>query len=221
MDLFYPYLGKQIDFEILGDRRHIGYLIDMGPDIIVVFKESKFLYIPLSHVRHLMIPPIIVPNIAAPDLPTSSQHEVISYCSILRNAKGVLCEIYLADHQSMYGTISDILTDYFIFTTPLNKIMIIPLIHLKWISPNPSSATSASLKFEQIDLQQQPAFTFAETFEEQLKLHEGSIISIDEGLKTNKLGLLQKQKDRILELVTLDEKKHYYHLQHIKNVCIG
>jgi hypothetical protein len=104
--------------------------------------------------------------------------------------------------------------------SPLDKMMMIPSIHLKWISPFESSVNPYSQKRKPIDPQSQSKPTFAETFEEQLKLQEGSIISINDGLRSNKVGYLHKIENHILELVAADESKHYYLDQHIKNVCL-
>jgi hypothetical protein len=220
MDFFKKYLGKQIVFEISGDGKHNGFLVDIGPDILVVFEEAKFLYIPLHHVYHLTLHPKPEPNRSVPQLSTESNNEEISYLSTLSNAKGLFCEIHIADRKTMHGYMTDILTDYFIFTFPLDKIIMVPLFHLKWMSPYERNATPYSLNHEQIVPLKSTTFIPSQTFREQLKQQEGSIISLNEGLESNKIGLLQQFEKDVLELVTADEKQHYYHIQHIKNICI-
>lgn len=219
MDMFNLYLGKQIDYKITGEGKHTGTLIDIGPDLLVVFEESKFLYIPLHHVHHLTLRPKPESNLLVPPSVRSDEEE-ISCHSILSRARGLFCEINLAQHQTMYGYMADIQTDYFIFVSPLSKIMMIPHIHLKWMSPYASEVTPYSLNGGQFDPLKSLNLTVAKTFEEQLKQQEGSIISLNEGLNTNKIGLLQKMENGFLELVAADENKHYYLIQHIINVCI-
>jgi hypothetical protein len=220
MDLLKQYLGHLIDVNILGDKMHTGILVDLGPDILVLTEESKYFYIPLYHISHVTLHPIIDSNLSVMKISSTSESAEISFPLILEHAKMAFCEIYLADHQMMYGHIADIQSDYFVFMSPLDKMMMIPSIHLKWISPFESSATPYSLKRKLIDPQNQSKLTFAQTFEEQLKLQEGSIISINDGLRTNKVGYLHKFENHILELVAADEIKHYYLDQHIKNVCL-
>jgi hypothetical protein len=220
MDFINQYLGQRIEFDILGDGMHIGILLDVGMDIIVVLEESKFLYVPLHHVRHLTLDPKSDPNIPDPELSIQSNGKQISYALTLSHAKGLFCEIYLADHQSMFGYITHVQADYFILVSPINKIIIIPIFHLKWMRPYNSNSKPYSLNYDGIVHINSTKFILSQTFEEQLKQHEGNIISLNEGLNFNNIGLLQKFENNILEMVSADEKKHYYHLEHIKNVSI-
>jgi hypothetical protein len=220
MDLLKQYIGYLIDVDIPGDRLHIGILADVGPDILVLNEESKYFYIPLHHVHHLALHPQMDSNPFNMKNSLPSVSAEISFPLILEHAKKVFCEIYLADHQTMHGHILNIQSDYFVFISPLGKMMMIPSIHLKWISPFELSATPYSLKRKPIDSQSQAKLTFAQTFEEQLKLQEGRLISINDGLRMNKVGYLHKFENHILELVAADENKHYYYDQHIKIVCL-
>lgn len=220
MGLLKQYLGHLIDVDILGDKMHTGILVDLGPDILVLTEESKYFYIPLYHVSHLTLHPLLDTDLSVMKISSTSESAEITFPLILKHAKTAFCEIYLADHQKMHGHVVDIQSDYFVFKSPIDKMMMIPNIHLKWIRPFEISATPYSLKQKPIDPQNQSKLTFAQTFEEQLKLQEGSIISINDGLRTNKVGYLQKFENHILELVAADEIKHYYLDQHIKNVCL-
>ena len=216
MGFFDECLGQRIEFDVSGDGKHSGSLVDVGTDIIVVYKESKFYYFPLNHVRHLTHQPNAEGDSSVPELTFT---EKISYQTILQNAKGFFCEICLSGHQKMDGYMADVKTDYFVFVTPLGKTILIPQFHLKWISPFANNAMPYSLSLGQVALQPQQT-SFAPTFAEQLKQEEGRIITLDEGLIDSMTGLLQKFEDRILEIVDVDEKKHYFHVQHVKNVCV-
>jgi hypothetical protein len=220
MDLLKQYLGHMIDVDILGDKMHTGIMADLGPDILVLTEESKYVYIPLYHVSHLNLHPIIDSNLSDLKIPSTSGRAEISFRLILEHAKQAFCEIYLGDHQMMYGHVVDVQSDYFVCRTPLDKMMMIPSIHLKWISPFETSSTPYSLKRKPVDPPDEFKLTFAQTFEEQLKLQECSMISINDGLRTNKVGYLQKLDNHMLEIIAADETKHYYPNQHIKNVCL-
>jgi hypothetical protein len=220
MDLLKQYLGHLIDVDVLGDKMHTGKLVDLGPDILVLTEESKFVYIPLYHVSHVSLQPILGSKLPVIKISSISESAEISFPLTLEHARTAFCELYLADHLIIHGYVMDIQSDYFVVMTPLDKIMMIPSIHLKWISPFESSATPYSQKLKPIDSQNQSKPTFAQTFEDQLKLQEGSIISINDGLRSNKVGYLHKIENHILELIAADESKHYYLEQHIKNVCL-
>jgi hypothetical protein len=219
MDLLKQYLGHLIDVDVLGDKMHNGKLVDLGPDILVLTEESKYVYIPLYHVSHVTLQPILDSNLSVIKVSSISESAEISFPLILEHARTAFCEIYLADHLIMHGYVVDIQSDYFVVMSPLDKMVMIPSIHLKWISPFESSANPYSQKRKPIDPQKSKP-TLAKTFEEQLKLQEGSIISINDGLRSNKVGYLNKIENHILELVAADESKHYYLEQHIKNVCL-
>jgi hypothetical protein len=221
MDFLKQCLGKQINFDIPGDGVHSGVMVDVGPDIIVVSEDSKYLYIPLHHVRHLTLNPQPEPNISVPQPSSQSNHGEITYASTLGKANGLFCEFYLAEHSTLYGYMTDIQTDYFTIFSPLNKTMMIPLSSLKWMSPFDSGAAPYSMSRSQIEPSKQNKSSFAATFGEQLRVQEGSIISLNEGLNTNQIGLLQKFENDMLQLITADGRKHYYHIQHVKNACMG
>jgi hypothetical protein len=60
--------------------------------------------------------------------------------------------------------------------------------------------------------------TLARTFEEQIKKLEGSIVVFDLGHQANKIGLLKKVEQNIVELVTAGEQTIYFNIQHLKMV---
>ena len=57
MIFFNTYIGKMVQIELLGIGIKIGYLIDVGPDIIVIYMEKKYLYLPIAHIRNIALKP--------------------------------------------------------------------------------------------------------------------------------------------------------------------
>ncbi|NEW08383.1 hypothetical protein GK047_20510 [Paenibacillus sp. SYP-B3998] len=218
MDFLKPYLDKQIAIDIPGDSRHTGILVDVGSDFLVIWEDSKYLYVPTPHVRHLALHSKLESGTSSLQPPSNNYHASISYASTLAHAKGLFCDIYLAEHHTISGYITNIQTDYFIFFS-LNKTMLIPFSRLKWISPYDNHANPYSLDHVQLAPQRGEA-TWAPTFGAQLHAQEGNLISMNEGLNTHQIGLLLAFENNMLELVTANETKHYYHLQHVINICL-
>lgn len=213
------FLGLTVDIELTGDKKHTGILMDFGLDILVIYNGMNFLYIPITHVEHLKLHPKESSTyISKPtDNPTIEGEKELSYRNILNNAKGLFVEIYVVGNMSIHGYITNILTNYFVFYSPVYKTMFIPLFHLKWLIPYMNMQTPYSLDNNLLPVHPSN-ISLARTFEEQLKKLEGKIVVFDLGLKANKMGLLTKIEKNIAELVTAGEEKLYCNVQHIKAV---
>ncbi|WP_247739268.1 hypothetical protein [Bacillus sp. 165] len=102
---------------------------------MVVFDGQRFLYIPLLHVHKIKLSDTTNGEVGQPaGFSLSEKVESISYRTILTNAKGLFTEIYVTGNQSWHGYIINVLSDYFVFYSPVYKIMFIPLHHLKWLT---------------------------------------------------------------------------------------
>jgi hypothetical protein len=220
MTFFNAYIGKMVHIEMIGDRGKIGYLIDVGPDVIVIYTEKKYLYLPTAHIKNLKLSTEDKTNTDSPPDPVI-QTGMISYHQILSNAIDRYVEIYISDNQTIHGYVRYILEDYLVFYSPLYQVMYIPLFHLKWISPYESHQTPYTLAQNQMTAGSSvPSFaSLPITFEQLLNGLEGEMICFDSGLNANKIGLLQKMNHSFAELITADEKRLHYNIQHIKN-CI-
>ncbi|WP_261300779.1 YuzF family protein [Paenibacillus andongensis] len=220
MMFFNTYIGMMVQIEMMGDRDKIGYLIDVGPDIIVIYMEKKYLYIPIAHIRNITLQADDKMNTESPPAPVKQTGE-ITYAQILNSAIDRFVEIYISSNQTIHGYVRHIAQDYFVFYSPLYQVMYIPLFHLKWISPYQSNQTPYSQVQSQMAARSSdPTFALLpSTFVQLLKDLEGEIVCFDTGLHANKMGLLQKLNIPFVELITADEKKLHYNIQHIKN-CI-
>lgn len=218
MQQIQSYLGKPIDVELSGEKIHSGILIDSGPDILVLKTKKHYVYIPLIHIQFIKPKP----NYDTEDENNSSsssssiqQEENISYRKTLINAKGMFVEIFVTGNQPLFGFITSVLTNYFVFYSPVYKTLYIPLHHLKWLIPYEGNQTPYSIKSYQI---QSSDFPLTRTFEELVKKVEGRIVVFDLGMHPNKTGLLKKVENNFAVLITGNEDCVHCNLHHIKTI---
>lgn len=218
---FKSLLGKQIELDIPGKIPMIkGVLIDVGNDIFVVYNGEQFLYIPTFHIHLMKLAKHINPELNfIPDSPSpfENQNEEISYRKILMNARGVFLEVYITGNQSISGYITSIMTNYFIFYSPVFHTLIIPLHHLKYLIPYSPNATPYSLSQDHFPLIP-TNMSLARSFDQQLKKLEGTLVVLDLGDNPHKIGVLKKVENSRVELITANEESVYLHIDHIKTV---
>jgi hypothetical protein len=224
-------LGKRVHVLISGNKSFRGELTDLGEDILVLFDGQQFVYvyIPLLHVHRINHSNIdedtnnpshfsLAKDINHPSEPSLAEEmESISYRSILENAKGRFIEIYVTGNKSFHGYITNVLSDYFVFYSPVYKVMFIPFHHLKWLTPYNRSITPYTLSNEKLPVNPSNV-PFLRSLEEQLKTLEGKLVVFDGGEDPMKIGLLKKVKDNLVELAIANGESVYLTLTHIKSV---
>lgn len=214
-------IGKQVQLDISGKRPPIrGTLIDVGNDIFVIYNnEEKYLYLPFIHVQCMKVVtnPVEIEIAQAQEPPFTQQIEELSYRKVLMNAKGIFLELYVIGKQSIYGYITAIMNDYFVFYSPIYHTLIIPLHHLKYLIPYHSNITPYSLG-QNYFLLNPSNMTLARSFDQQLKKLEGKLVVLDLGENTNKIGMLKKIANKKVELITANEESVFIHIDHIKTV---
>lgn len=217
-----PLLGKRVELKISGKQLNVkGILYDVGNDICVVYNEKQFYYLPFLHVQSIKLAQYDQndPNEGAP--PTSSPFDEqivgLTFRKVLLNAKGIFLELYIIGHQSIYGYITSIMNDYFVFYSPVFHTLIIPLQHLKYLIPYNSNTTPYSLSQEHF-LLNPSNLTLARSFDQQMKKLEGKLVVMDLGENTNKIGLIKQVVNNRIELITANEESVYVHMDHIKTV---
>jgi hypothetical protein len=215
------FINKQVEVEISGkDHIFIGKIIDLGLDLMVLFHEQQFYYIPLVHVQKLKENTQFNDVDDAGNLPEESidyQTESLSYRKILNHAKGRFVEIYVTGNKSIHGYLTSIMNDYFVFYSPVYKAMFVSMNHLKWLIPyrpdhTPYSLSNQSLPVNPVNI------SLSRTFEEQCKKLVGNVVVFDLGDNPNKIGFLQKADNQIIELVNANGDKVYWNLHHLKTV---
>lgn len=209
---------------ISGNTTFSGILIDIGSDVIVLYNGKKYLYIPLIHVHNIkdkkkdsiVEEPIEKPNGL---LPFQLENDSISYRKILLNAKGQFVELFITGNKSIHGYITDVLSDYIVFYSPVYKTMLISMQHLKWLTPYTSNLTPYTLSKNLLPVVPS-TFSKARSYQEQLKKYEGQLLVFDMGDHPDKIGLLSNLTDNIAELVTAEGQKIFWKLSHLKTVHI-
>lgn len=217
------YINGRIEIEVSSNKKINGILVDYGSDIFVLFDGKEFYYIPTLHVHSLKQykPNETEIEIQKPDItPIDYQTEVLSCRKILNNAKGTFAEIYITGKQPLYGYITTVLNNYFVFYSPVYKTVFIPINHFKWLIPYQFNQTPYSLTKEHLPVIP-TTISIARTFEEQLKKLEGKIVVFDLGDNPNKIGLLKKYNHNIIELVTGREESIHWNLNHLKTVHLS
>lgn len=213
-------LKKQIIAKITGEKFFEGILTDVGNDILVLFDGQRYLYIPLLHVHKIKLSDKTNGEISQPTgFSLSEQVKSISYRSILTNAKGLFTEIQVVGNQSLHGYITNVLSDYLVFYTPVYKTMLISLHHLKWLTLYNPNVTPYTLSIESLPIKLSNT-PLQRSWEEQLKKVEGNLVIFDMGEDPDKIGLLKKVKDNLIELVTANGETMHLKLTHIKSVHV-
>ncbi|URN93693.1 MAG: DUF2642 domain-containing protein [Candidatus Pristimantibacillus lignocellulolyticus] len=215
MNDLYPFINKKVEIEISGNNIYIGTLIDVGTDLVVLFSENRFYYIPLVHVQNLKMALSNNEEDNPPEVPIDYQTENLSFRKILQNAKGSFVEIYITGNKSIHGYLTSIMNDYFVFYSPVYKAMFVSMNHLKWLIPYSNDVTPYSLNNHTLPIIN---LTLSRSFAEQCKKLEGSLVVFDLGDKPNKIGLLQKGSGQMIELILADGTKQCWNIHHLKTV---
>ncbi|PKG24651.1 DUF2642 domain-containing protein [Niallia nealsonii] len=222
MDNFKSLIGEEVNIEISGRIFFSGILIDNGLDILVLFKDKKYLYIPLIHVHNIKkrIKNYAEQSLEAPKdtmLPFQNEAESISYRKILNNAKGQFVEIFVTGNKSIHGYITSVLNDYIVFYSPVFKTIFISMQHLKWLVPYTTNSTPYTLN--NTNLPVVPAsIPLARTFEEQLKKSIGQLLVFDLGDNPDKVGLVKNISNNIIEIANAEGLPIFWKLSHLKSV---
>lgn len=214
MNDFKHLLNKTVKLKVAGHLLE-GQLCDFGNDIFVIYKEQKYVYIPLMHVQKITLcEREMEDKTLVPDSPFASEnHTAISYRNMLRNAIGLYTQVRVVGKNPLHGTIVNVLSDYFVFYSPVYKQIYIPLSHLKWLTVFDQDNSPYSLN-NPLPLKQPSS----RSFEEQLKKWEGQLVVFDMGEDPDKIGILNSLKGNFVELINTNGEKVYFKLAHAKSV---
>lgn len=218
MSIFNNFVEETVDLFISGNKSITGIMIDIGSDVIVIFDGEDFIYIPKLHIHRINTNTEYETEIKKPEnSPIDLVDETYSLRKVLTNAKGLFSELFITSNQSIHGYITNIMNDYFIFYSPVYKMMLIPMNHLKWLIPYKESERPYTLSNEELPLV--PLNTaLARTYTEQLKKYEGKLVIFDLGKDPNKIGKLVKVDQNQLQLITGRNKSMHLNIQHIKTL---
>ena len=211
-------IGKQVFVKLSGRSTFTGLLTDIGQDILVLYNGLQYFYIPWLHVHKMKLSNNIDEFVDSPSVPSVAEElDSISYRKILTNAKGTFSEIYVTGELTFHGYITNVLSDYFVFYSPVYKTMMISMHHLKWLTPYSTSVNPYTLSNEALPVNPSNV-PLLRSLEDQLKKAEGKLVVFDGGCDPMKIGLLKKAENSFIELAIASGETVYLKLSHIKSV---
>ncbi|MEM5017850.1 DUF2642 domain-containing protein [Metabacillus indicus] len=214
-------LNEQIELKISGGIVQRGILIDYESDMFVIYDGSRFIYIPLYHIHSLNFEKNSGESVSDPEnTPISDEMDSISFRKMLTHAKGLFTEITVLKNKSVYGYITNVLTDYIVFYSPVYKSMYISIQHIKSLIPYNNNETPYALAGGDLPLQHS-SLPLARTFEEQLKKLAGKVVIFDLGEDEKKVGQLKSISQNIVTVITARREEVYCNPRHIKTIHLS
>ena len=210
-----------VKLHLSGKKELKGAIVETGSDLIVLYNGEDYYYIPINHIHELTLDNYNENNIQMPSenpkiFSTNAQDE-LTLDKILSQAVGIYAEIYVTGHQALHGYISTIMSDYFVFQSPIYKTMYIKIEHLKWLIPY--NDHQHPYKLPDGDFSRQ-TFTgsLSKTFDKQIETMKNKLVVFNLGEKSNYMGRLNDLKGQIVELQTARANPIYLNLLHIKTI---
>jgi hypothetical protein len=216
LSIFSKFLEEYIEITINASLILKGKLIDVGSDIMVIYNGEDFYYIPLVHTQYIRFSKLAYTEEIQlpPELPIGQPEDNISVRKILTNSKGIFTEIYVTNHQPIHGYVTGVMNDYFLFFSPVHKLISIPLQHFKWLMPYRENERPYSLKNEEFPLIP-ISTTSARTFEEQCKRNIGKMAIFDLGKEPKKIGKIISIQNNQVELAIARNQTIFTNLTHV------
>ena len=220
MASFKNFLNKQVTIEISGNSNVDGILIEVGNDLLVVFNGENFLYIPLLHIHNLSESILEESYGVVPSL-QELEHEKdeLSLRKVLTAAKGIFVEISLSNNRSFHGFITTIMNNYFVFYSPIYKIMYISLQHLKWLTPYLTEKAPYMLSKNLLPVNPSN-IPLARTLDVQLNKLIGELVVMNSGEHYEYIGKLSSIDSNFIELTTSRGESKLVGLRHLKSIFI-
>ncbi|UKS29172.1 DUF2642 domain-containing protein [Paenibacillus sp. HWE-109] len=218
MDAMNSMLDKQVEITFSGIQQPLkGVLLEVSSDLIVIYNELNFYYIPTIHLQYMTLNQHPTTFLDPPtEYPFELESSSISYRKMLMSAKGMFVEIYITGNQSVHGYLTHIMNDYFAFHSPIFQTIFISMKHVKYVVPYHPNTTPYSMKLENF-LVQPSQVTFSRTFEQQLKKLETMFVVLDLGENPHKIGVLNTCNHPFLEVHTATGKS-VIHSDHVKTI---
>lgn len=208
---------------LVGDQFFKGKIIDSSSHMIILFNGENFIYIPFRHVKDIKNEEAetenkIVKPADFPSIISNSLNVNLTLEGALHKARGMYTEISVVSKKPLYGTVGEVLNDYFVFYSPIYKTMYIPIIHLKWLIPyihgeEPYGLSKNNYKMSISDRQYKQYFSmqFAELI--------GRLVVINVGDKVPDIGKVETIHNNIVELRTAKENL-YINMDHIQTIHV-
>lgn len=211
-----------IKMEISGGKFLYGALIDSSSQIFVIYDGKKFVYIPMEHIRTFAIDSENEENIQqpteSPSIISKMNSTDLTIEKILSKAKDMTVGISVTGNQSLHGTITAIMDDYFVFQSPVYRTILISTNHLKWLVPDTADQMLYGLKKEQISTQSNESQSYANTFQGQIEQLKSKLVVINQGEKDTHIGKVENVSGKLVEIVLADSSSSFVNISHIKTI---
>ena len=213
----HPLFERFVELDVSGTAAPIrGRLVDIGQDIAVIRGAGRRYYVPLIHIRQLRAS-LYEEDGAGGELPLDMLTEPISYRKMLMSAKGMFSEIYITGRHAIHGYVMSVMNDYFVFYSPVHHSVIVPLEHLKYLSPYEPNATPYLLSSERFPLKPS-SVSLTRTFDQLLRKLTGELVIADLGELPDRIGVLRGLDGPLLELANAAGQSVYIHCSHIRTI---
>ncbi|MET3698805.1 hypothetical protein SAMN05877753_11040 [Bacillus oleivorans] len=220
MNDFSQFIGENMYFKMNGENRFVGRLIDAGNDVLVIYNGVDFVYISLYHIQYYrLLEEDEESDIKKPEVEPSIQDDLssISLRKILTAAKGIFTEIYVTGKHPVHGFVTNVMTDYFVFYSPLYKTIYVSLKHLKWIIPYNPTESPYGLSRQEFPVSEINQ-TLARTLEEQLKKSAGKMVIFNFGDQGDRVGKLMKIDNSQIEIKKARRGNAYLNMNHVQTI---
>lgn len=214
-------IKEVIKIEVSGKKLINGTVIDLGSDMLVLFNGTNFMYIPFEHIQNFEIDQNNEEDIQDPtenpSIKALENQLELSFKETLELAMGRYVEIYVTDNQALYGQITSVQDDYFVFNSPIYKTMYIPIAHLKWLIPFTQNESLYGLD-EKRGIVQSNSEVLANTFIKQIEkfVHKIAVFNIG-GIKSHN-GKINSIEDQMMEVQKARSNAIYLNIDHIKTL---
>ncbi|WP_100330016.1 hypothetical protein [Bacillus xiapuensis] len=212
------YVGEFILVELTGETELAGLFFELGEDVMVLYKETEFFYIPFFHVKN--IKRFTASGAASPSfkLKTAAPFpKQLCLEEILETAKGLFVEITVSNGHVFHGCITVVMNDYIVFFSPVFQTILIPIQHIIQLLPYPHTARPYGFK-NSSSLTASTDKTFAVTFDGQLNNMTGSFLTCNIGSKDAISGKLLDKEKHCISLLTSRETEIHLNIQHIQSL---
>ncbi|TJY43317.1 DUF2642 domain-containing protein [Cohnella pontilimi] len=216
MELLSSMIGNPVELHISGNIEWVGILIDYGLDVVVIYDGSQYVYIPYVHILKMKLNSTAEISMNETAQRQLNKESELSYRKILMKARGMFVQI-VTGHQSVYGYVTNVMSNYFVLHSPVHRTLFVPMLHMKWLIPYPENHAPYSLTPDVLPAQPS-SLKLANSFEETLKKMKGQIVVFDLGHEPDKIGCLKNIDNNTAELVTADQSTVHWNIQHLKLV---
>ncbi|MFE6166267.1 DUF2642 domain-containing protein [Viridibacillus arvi] len=218
---FQNFANEIVKLELSGKKHHIGNIIELGNDLIVLFNGTDYIYIPFDHILNLAIDKdnkdAISEPLESPSIISKENKNDLTLSQVLTQAQGMFVEIYITNNQPLQGYISQIKDDYFVFHSPIYKTMIIATKHLKWLIPYSHNQRPYGLS--DIDFSIQPfKEPLLNTLKEEVKKKQNQLVVFNLGEKNHHIGKIKNINGQVVEVETARNVSTFLNLLHIKTI---